>query len=68
MVAGRFKWKDAGAGIPGKLGLAAFDFTDAGTLILTEASSKKRASIHLVDDKLGSPRSTPAEWKSSARR
>lgn len=49
MVAGRFKWKDPAAPIPGKLGLAAFDF-DAGTLILTEASTKKRASIHLVDD------------------
>jgi formamidopyrimidine-DNA glycosylase len=50
MVAGRFKWKDAGAPIPGKVGLAAFDFTGAGTLILTEASTKKRASIHLVDN------------------
>lgn len=58
MVAGRFKWKGVGAPIPGKVGLAAFDFAgeprakqpDAGTLILTEASSKKRASIHLVDD------------------
>ncbi len=47
MVAGRFRWKPAGAPIPGKLGLAAFDF-DTGTLLLTEASTKKRASIHLV--------------------
>jgi formamidopyrimidine-DNA glycosylase len=47
MVAGRFKWKPAGAPIPGKVGLAAFDF-ETGTLILTEASTKKRASIHLV--------------------
>jgi formamidopyrimidine-DNA glycosylase len=47
MVAGRLRWKPAGTGIPGKVGLAAFDF-DHGTLILTEASSKKRASIHLV--------------------
>jgi formamidopyrimidine-DNA glycosylase len=47
MVAGRFRWKPAGAALPGKLGLAAFDF-DVGTLLLTEASSKKRASIHLV--------------------
>ncbi|MBX3218696.1 MAG: formamidopyrimidine-DNA glycosylase [Labilithrix sp.] len=47
MVAGRFRWKPAGAPIPGKLGLAAFDF-DSGTLLLTEASTKKRASIHLV--------------------
>jgi formamidopyrimidine-DNA glycosylase len=47
MIAGRFRWKPAGAGIPGKIGLAAFDFP-AGALLLTEASSKKRASIHLV--------------------
>jgi formamidopyrimidine-DNA glycosylase len=39
MIAGRFRWKARGAGIPGKIGLAAFDF-DAGTLLLTEASSK----------------------------
>jgi formamidopyrimidine-DNA glycosylase len=57
MVAGRFRWKPPAAPVPGKLGLAAFDFAPApkakraegGTLILTEASTKKRASIHLVD-------------------
>lgn len=48
MVAGRFKWKERGAKIPGKLGLAAFDFPK-GTLLLTEASTKKRASLHLVE-------------------
>jgi len=48
MVAGRFRWKPAGAPVPGKIGLAALDFGEAGTLLLTEASSKKRASIHLV--------------------
>jgi formamidopyrimidine-DNA glycosylase len=47
MIAGRFQWKERSAKIPGKLGLAAFDFP-TGTLILTEAGSKKRASIHLV--------------------
>jgi len=47
MVAGRFKWLAPGAKIPGKLGLAAFDFDD-GTLLLTEAGSKRRASIHIV--------------------
>jgi formamidopyrimidine-DNA glycosylase len=47
MIAGRFRWEASGARIPGKLGLAAFDF-DNGTLILTEAGSKRRASIHLV--------------------
>ena len=47
MIAGRFKWLPAGAKIPGKLGLAAFD-SHNGTLLLTEAGSKRRASIHLV--------------------
>ncbi|MDB4965895.1 MAG: Formamidopyrimidine-DNA glycosylase [Myxococcales bacterium] len=48
MVAGRLKWMaEAGAKIPGKVGLAAFDFT-SGTLLLREASSKKRASLHVV--------------------
>jgi formamidopyrimidine-DNA glycosylase len=50
MIAGRFQWKEPGARIPGKIGLAAFDFP-AGTLLLTEAGSKKRASIHLVQGK-----------------
>jgi formamidopyrimidine-DNA glycosylase len=48
MIAGRFQWKDRNARIPGKLGLAAFDFV-TGTLLLTEAGSKKRASIHVVE-------------------
>jgi formamidopyrimidine-DNA glycosylase len=47
MIAGRFRWKPAGAGIPGKVGLLALDFDD-GTLILTEAGSKRQASLHLV--------------------
>lgn len=47
MIAGRLQWKDPGAKIPGKLGLAAFDFP-GGTLLLTEASTKKRASIQLL--------------------
>jgi len=47
MVAGRFRWLAAGARVPGKIGLAAFDFS-SGTLALTEAGSKRRASIHLV--------------------
>lgn len=48
MVAGRFRWKDEkGAKIPGRIGLAAFDFPK-GTLLFTEASKKKRASLHLV--------------------
>jgi formamidopyrimidine-DNA glycosylase len=47
MIAGRFRWREPGAKIPGKLGLAAFDFP-SGTLLLTEAGSKKRASLHIV--------------------
>ncbi len=47
MVAGRLRWKAKGAGVPGKIGLAAFDF-DHGTLMFTEASPKKRASLTLV--------------------
>ena len=48
MIAGRFRWADAGAKIPARGGLAAFDFS-SGTLILTEASKKKRASLRLVE-------------------
>jgi formamidopyrimidine-DNA glycosylase len=47
MIAGRFRWKPAGTAIPGKLGLASFDFPN-GSLLLTEASTKKRASLHVV--------------------
>jgi formamidopyrimidine-DNA glycosylase len=47
MIAGRFRWKPPGEKIPGKVGLAAFDFPN-GTLILTEAGTKRRASMHLV--------------------
>jgi formamidopyrimidine-DNA glycosylase len=47
MIAGRFKVAAAGAKIPGKVGLAAFDFP-ALTLMLTEAGSQRRASVYLV--------------------
>ena len=47
MIAGRLKWKPVGAPIPGKLGLASFDFPN-GALLLTEASTRKRASLHVV--------------------
>jgi len=47
MIAGRLHWKSRGAKIPGKIGLAAFDFP-SGTLTLTEAGTKHRASLHLV--------------------
>src|SRR3990170_6529576 len=47
MIAGRLRWRDAGAAIPGKVGLAAFDFP-TGTAILTEAGSRRQASLHIV--------------------
>ena len=47
MIAGRLRWNDPGAKLPGKLGLAAFDF-ESGSLILTEASKRKRASLYIV--------------------
>ncbi len=47
MIAGRLRWRPRGAKAPGRIGLAAFDFP-GGTLLLTEAGSKRRASIHLV--------------------
>ncbi len=47
MIAGRLHWKERGARIPARLGLAAFDFP-TGTLLLTEASPKKRAALHFV--------------------
>lgn len=48
MIAGRLHWRDQPAAkLPGKRGLAAFDFSN-GTLLLTEAGSKRRASLHLA--------------------
>jgi len=47
MIAGRLHWKPVGAAIGSKISLAAFDF-DNGTLTLTEAGSKRRASLHAV--------------------
>lgn len=47
MIAGRLRWSQRAAGIPGRWGLAAFDFS-TGSLLLTEAGSKKRASLYLV--------------------
>ena len=52
MIAGRLRWKKRGEKVPGKVGLAAFDFPN-GTLIFTETSPKKRASLHLVADRVG---------------
>lgn len=47
MIAGRLHWKPAGAKLTGKIGLAAFDFTN-GSLQLTEAGSKRRASLYVI--------------------
>ena len=47
MIAGRFLWFAKAKPIPGRAGLAAFDFS-SGTLLLTEAGTRKRASIHYV--------------------
>ena len=47
MIAGRLHWRPAGAKPPGKIGLAAFDFS-TGTLVMTEAGTKKRASLDVV--------------------
>jgi formamidopyrimidine-DNA glycosylase len=47
MIAGRFRWKERGTKIPGKVGLLAIDF-EHGTLILTEAGTKRQASLYVV--------------------
>ena len=47
MIAGRLQWSERGASVPKKRGHAAFDFAN-GTLLLTEASTHKRASLHIV--------------------
>ncbi|HZX94819.1 MAG TPA: DNA-formamidopyrimidine glycosylase family protein [Myxococcales bacterium] len=74
MIAGRFRWGEAGAKIPGKVGLAAFDFP-SGTLLLTEAATKKRASMHLVTSLdefmrggIEPLEATPAQFEEALRR
>jgi formamidopyrimidine-DNA glycosylase len=52
MIAGRLRWGEAGLTIPRRLGLLAFDFS-RGSLLLTEAGSKKRASLHVVRGEAG---------------
>ena len=47
MIAGRLHWKPVGAKPPGRIGLAAFDFS-TGTLTMTEAGTKKRAALDVV--------------------
>ena len=52
MISGRLRWKKPGAAIPKKRGHAAFDFED-GSIVFTEASSRKRASIHVLRERDG---------------
>ncbi|NND84804.1 MAG: formamidopyrimidine-DNA glycosylase [Acidimicrobiia bacterium] len=52
MISGRLQWKDRGANVPRRVGHAAFDFP-GGTLLLTEASTKKRASLYVVEGEDG---------------
>jgi formamidopyrimidine-DNA glycosylase len=52
MIAGRLHWREAGVKVTRKVGLAAFDFPN-GSLLLTEAGTKKRASLHLVQGEQG---------------
>jgi formamidopyrimidine-DNA glycosylase len=54
MIAGRLRWREHGAAVPKKVGLAAFDVSapghperDGGTLVLTEAGTRKRAALHV---------------------
>jgi formamidopyrimidine-DNA glycosylase len=77
MIAGRLHWKPAGAGLPRGRGQAAFDFT-AGTLVVTEAGKKRRASLHLVQGRdalstfdpggLEVQRATPDEFRTALTR
>src|SRR5688572_26915219 len=47
MIAGRFRWKEPGTRIPGKVGLLAIDFAE-GTLVMTEAGTRRQASLYVV--------------------
>jgi formamidopyrimidine-DNA glycosylase len=77
MLAGRLKWLARGARIPRRVGQAAFDF-DSGTLVLTEAGTKRRAALHLVRGEAALARldpggievadATPAAFRTMLRR
>jgi formamidopyrimidine-DNA glycosylase len=58
MIAGRFRWKPTAAPVPGKVGLLAIDF-DAGTLIMTEAGTKRQASLYVVQGRDALARHNP---------
>ena len=76
MVAGRLRWLAPGRKPPGKIALVEFDFGD-GRLVLTEASKKKRVSVHVVDGRaalrefdrggLGVATATPAGFATRLR-
>ena len=67
MIAGRLRWRDAGAAIPGKVGLAAFDFP-SGTVMFTEAGSKRQASIHIVRGEAALAALDPRRARGAGRR
>ena len=52
MITGRFKWAKAGAAVPKKRAHGAFDFPN-GSLLLTEQSTKKRSSLHVISGEAG---------------
>src|SRR5205809_7389201 len=52
MIAGRLHWRAAGAKLAGRNQLAAFDFPN-GSLVLTEAGAKRRASLHVLEGEEG---------------
>jgi formamidopyrimidine-DNA glycosylase len=52
MIAGRLHWRPAGAKLSGRQNLSAFDFP-SGSLVLTEAGTKRRASLHLLEGEAG---------------
>jgi formamidopyrimidine-DNA glycosylase len=58
MIAGRFRWKAAGAPVPGKVGLLAIDFSH-GTLVMTEAGTKRQASLYVVQGREALARHNP---------
>ena len=62
MIAGRLHWKKRGIKVSPPRGLAAFDFTN-GSLLWTEAGSKKRASLHVVAEKPDCALLIRADWK-----
>jgi len=77
MIAGRLRWRPVSAAMPGRIGLAAFNFPN-GTLLLTEAGTKRRAAIHVVTGAAGLTKlapqglevleATPEEFRGALRR